>query len=410
MSITLTTVILFAVFGVLLFLGVPISISIVVSSIVTAMSTLSWDQITFITMQKMNSGVESFSLLAVPLFILAGNIMNNGGIAKRLVNFAQLFVGKIPGSMAQANILGNMLFGALSGSSVAAASAMGGCISPIEEENGYDPAYSAAANIASAISTLFMAGYIPGILMGLCCMIVAFIGAKKAGMKATGIDHSQSIAKTVWDAAPSLLLIVIVIGGIVSGIFTATEGAGVAVLYCLILSIIYKSIDFKGFLGILLNSAKTSGIILFLISASSAMSFVMAYSGIPAAISNGLMSLTDNKYIIFLLMNIILLVIGMFMDITPAILIFTPIFLPIATSFGMTEIQFGVMLIFNMCLGNITPPVGSVLFVGCGIGHVSIEQVTSKLIPYFAALVAALLAVTYIPALSLGLPSLMGLI
>ena len=338
MSITMTTVILFAVFGVLLFLGVPISISIVASSIVTAMSTLSWDQITFITMQKMNSGVESFSLLAVPLFILAGNIMNNGGIAKRLVNFAQLFVGKIPGSMAQANILGNMLFGALSGSSVAAASAMGGCISPIEEENGYDPAYSAAANIASAptgllipptsafivystvaggvsISTLFMAGYIPGILMGLCCMVVAFIGAKKAGMKATGIDHSQSIAKTVWDAVPSLLLIVIVIGGIVSGIFTATEGAGVAVLYCLILSIVYKSIDFKGFLGILLNSTKTSGIILFLISASSAMSFVMAYSGIPAAISNGLMSLTENKYIIFLLMNIILLVIGMFMDV-----------------------------------------------------------------------------------------------
>ena len=244
MSITLTTVILFAVFGVLLFLGVPISISIVVSSIVTAMSTLSWDQITFITMQKMNSGVESFSLLAVPLFILAGNIMNNGGIAKRLVNFAQLFVGKIPGSMAQANILGNMLFGALSGSSVAAASAMGGCISPIEEENGYDPAYSAAANIASAptgllipptsafivystvaggvsISTLFMAGYIPGILMGLCCMIVAFIGAKKAGMKATGIDHSQSIVKTVWDAVPSLLLIVIVIGGIVIKILVA---------------------------------------------------------------------------------------------------------------------------------------------------------------------------------------------
>ena len=416
MSITLTTVILFAVFGVLLFLGVPISISIVVSSIVTAMSTLSWDQITFITMQKMNSGVESFSLLAVPLFILAGNIMNNGGIAKRLVNFAQLFVGKIPGSMAQANILGNMLFGALSGSSVAAASAMGGCISPIEEENGYDPAYSAAANIASAptgllipptsafivystvaggvsISTLFMAGYVPGILMGLCCMLVAFIGAKKAGMKATGYDKSKSIGKTIWDAVPSLLLIVIVIGGIVSGIFTATEGAGIAVLYCLILSIVYKSITFKSFLKILLDSAKTSGIILFLISASSAMSFVMAY-----------------KYIIFLLMNIILLVIGMFMDITPAILIFTPIFLPIATSFGMTEIQFGVMLIFNMCLGNITPPVGSVLFVGCGIGHVSIEQVTSKLIPYFVALVLALLAVTYIPALSLGLPSLMGLI
>ena len=220
MSITMPTVMLFAVFGVLLFLGVPISISFVAAAIVTAMSTLSWDQITFITMQKMNSGVESFSLLAVPLFILAGNIMNNGGIAKRLVNFAQLFVGKIPGSMAQANILGNMLFGALSGSSVAAASAMGGCISPIEKENGYDPAYSAAANIASAptglllpptsafivystvaggvsISTLFMAGYIPGILMGLCSNIVAFISAKKAGMKATGIVRNQSVLKTV---------------------------------------------------------------------------------------------------------------------------------------------------------------------------------------------------------------------
>lgn len=433
MSIGVTTALLFIVFGVLLFLGVPISVSIIVSSIVTVMSTLSWDQITFITMQKMNSGVESFSLLAIPLFILAGNIMNNGGIAKRLIAFAQLFVGRIPGNLAQANILGNMLFGALSGSSVAAASAMGGCISPSEKEQGYDPAFSAAANIASAptgllipptsafivystvaggvsISTLFMAGYVPGILMGIGCMAVAFVMAKRAGMKATGRDKSKSIGKIVWDAIPSLLLILIVIGGIVSGIFTATEGAGVAVLYCLILSVIYRNLTLKGFMRILLDSAKTSGIILFLISASSAMSFVMAYAGIPAAISNALMAVSDNKYVIFLLMNIILMVVGMFMDITPAILIFTPIFLPIAQSLGMSDIQFGVMLIFNMCLGNITPPVGSVLFVGCGIGDVSIEKVTPKLIPYFAVLFALLLLVTYVPALSLGIPSLMGLI
>lgn len=433
MSIGVTTALLFIVFGVLLFLGVPISVSIIVSSIVTVMSTLSWGQITFITMQKMNSGVESFSLLAIPLFILAGNIMNNGGIAKRLIAFAQLFVGRIPGNLAQANILGNMLFGALSGSSVAAASAMGGCISPSEKEQGYDPAFSASANIASAptgllipptsafivystvaggvsISTLFMAGYVPGILMGIGCMAVAFVMAKRAGMKATGRDKSKSIGKIVWDAIPSLLLILIVIGGIVSGIFTATEGAGVAVLYCLILSVIYRNLTLKGFMKILLDSAKTSGIILFLISASSAMSFVMAYAGIPAAISNALMAVSDNKYVIFLLMNIILMVVGMFMDITPAILIFTPIFLPIAQSLGMSDIQFGVMLIFNMCLGNITPPVGSVLFVGCGIGGVSIEKVTPKLIPYFAVLFALLLLVTYVPALSLGIPSLMGLI
>lgn len=433
MSITVITILLFTIFGILLFAGVPISISILISSIATALSSLSWDQVTFITMQKMCAGVESFSLLAVPLFILAGNIMNNGGIARRLVNFAQLFVGRIPGSMAQANILGNMLFGALSGSSVAAASAMGGCIAPIEKENDYDPAYSAAANIASAptgllipptsafivystvaggvsISTLFIAGYIPGLLMGICCMAIAFILAKKNGMNADPASRTGSVLKVVWEALPSLALIIIVIGGIVGGAFTATEGAGVAVLYCLVLSLIYKTISWKSFMEILSRSAKTSGIILFLISASSAMSFVMAYAGIPEAISNGLLSLTDNCFVIFLLMNVILLIVGMFMDITPAILIFTPIFLPIAMQFGMSEIQFGVMLIFNMCLGNITPPVGSVLFVGCGIGGVSIEKVTPKLIPYFAVLIIALLAVTFVPDLSLGLPKLLGLI
>ena len=433
MNIALTTVILFAVFGILLFLGCPISVSIVISSIVTAMSSLSWDQITFITMQKMNSGVESFSLLAIPLFILAGNIMNNGGIARRLVNFAKLFVGWIPGSLAQANIVGNMLFGALSGSSVAAASAMGGCIYPIQKEEGYDPAFATAANIASAptgllipptsafivystvaggvsISTLFMAGVIPGVLMGLGSMIVALVYAKKRKYPTTGTPSASEFVKVSLEAIPSLLLIIIVIGGIVGGIFTATEGAGICVLYCLILSICYKSLTVKSFIKILVNSACTSGIILFLISASSAMSFVMAYSGIPAAISSGIMSISTNKVVIFLLMNVILLVIGMFMDITPAILIFTPIFLPIAQSLGMTEIQFGVMLIFNMCMGNITPPVGSVLFVGCGISKIRIEDVTKTLLPYFGVLFVLLLAVTFIPALSMGLPGLMGLV
>ncbi len=432
MSIVVTTIILFAAFGILLFLGCPISVSIAISSMITALSTLSWDQITFITMQKMNGGIESFSLLAIPLFILAGNIMNNGGIAKRLVNFAKIFCGKIPGSLAQANVLGNMLFGALSGSSVAAASAMGGCIYPIEKEDGYDPAFATAVNIASAptgllipptsafivfstvaggvsISALFMAGYIPGILMGLAVMVIAFIYAKKKKYPTTGRVPAKEALKITLEAIPSLLLIVIVIGGIVSGIFTATEGAGICVLYCLILSICYKSITMKSFMQILLKSACTSGVILFLISASSAMSFVMAYSGIPAAISSALMTISSSKYVIFFLMNIILLIVGAFMDITPAILIFTPIFLPIAQNLGMSDVQFGVMLIFNMCIGNITPPVGSVLFVGCGISKISIEEVTKVLIPYFGALIILLFAITYIPALSVGLPSLMGL-
>jgi tripartite ATP-independent transporter DctM subunit len=241
-------------------------------------------------------------------------------------------------------------------------------------------------------------------------MVVAFIYAKKHKYPVSGRTPAKEAVKVTLEAIPSLLLIIIVIGGIVGGIFTATEGAGICVLYCLILSICYKSLTVKSFMKILVSSACTSGIILFLISASSAMSFVMAYSGIPAAISEGIMSISTNKYVILLLMNIILMVVGMFMDITPAILIFTPIFLPIAQSLGMTDIQFGVMLIFNMCLGNITPPVGSVLFVGCGISKISIEQVTKTLLPYFAVLFLLLLAVTYIPALSLGVPSLMGLI
>ena len=326
-----------------------------------------------------------------------------------------------------------MLFGALSGSSVAAASAMGGCIYPIQKEEGYDPAFATAANIASAptgllipptsafivystvaggvsISTLFMAGYIPGILMGLGSMVVAFVYAKKHKYPTTGWVGMKEAVRVTFRAIPSLLLIIIVIGGIVSGIFTATEGAGICVLYCLILSICYKSINVNSFMKILVSSACTSGIILFLISASSAMSFVMAYSGIPAVISDALLSVSSNKFVIFFLMNIILLVVGMFMDITPAILIFTPIFLPIAQSLGMTDIQFGVMLIFNMCMGNMTPPVGSVLFVGCGISKISIEAVAKRLLPYFVVLFLLLLAVTYIPALSLGIPSLLGLI
>ena len=432
MSITLTTVILFAVFGVLLFLGVPISISIVVSSIVTAMSTLSWDQITFITMQKMNSGVESFSLLAVPLFILAGNIMNNGGIAKRLVNFAQLFVGKIPGSMAQANILGNMLFGALSGSSVAAASAMGGCISPIEEENGYDPAYSAAANIASAptgllipptsafivystvaggvsISTLFMAGYVPGILMGLCCMLVAFVGAKKAGMRATGYDKSKSIGKTIWDAVPSLLLIVIVIGGILGGVFTATEGSAIAVAYALILGFIYRNLTIKDLPRILFDSVKTTAVIEYLVCVSGIMGYIMSYTKIPALVANAILGLTSSPVIILLIMNLILLVVGCFMDPTPAVLIFTPIFLPIVQTWGMHPVHFGLMMIMNLCVGTLTPPVGAILFAGCRTHNVKIEQIIKMLLPFFAVIFVSLMLITYVPALSMFIPQALGL-
>ena len=433
MNIAITALVLFGVFAILLILGCPISVSIAISSIATTLVNLPWDQTSFIVMQKMNSGVESFSLLAVPLFILAGNIMNNGGIARRLIRFAQLLSGRIPGSLAHTNVLANMFFGALSGSAVAAASAIGGIMAPMEEEEGYDPAFSTCVNIASAptgllipptsafivystvaggvsVSALFMAGYIPGILMGLSTMAIAYCYAKKHNYPVCPKVSASEAVRITLDAIPSLLLIVIVIGGIVGGIFTATEGAGICVLYCLILSLFYRSLTWKSFMKILLNSAATSGIILFLISASSAMSWVMAYTGIPAAISNAIMSLSTNKYVILLLMNLVLLVVGMFLDITPACLIFTPIFLPIVQSLGMDLVQFGVVLTFNMCMGTMTPPVGSVLFVSCGISKVPIERVVKPLLPYVGALLFVLFLVTYVPAISLTLPRLMGLV
>lgn len=260
-----------------------------------------------------------------------------------------------------------------------------------------------------SISALFMAGYVPGILMGLGVMLVAYLYARSKKYQTTGIVPAKVALKVTLDALPSFALIVIVIGGIVSGVFTATEGAGVCVVYCLLLSFIYRSVTLKSLTKILVDSACVSGIILFLISASSAMSWVMAFSGIPSAIADALMSFSDNKYVIFLLINIILLIIGMFLDITPAILIFTPIFLPICTSLGMDPVHFGVMLIFNMCLGSMTPPVGSVLFVGCGITKMSIERVSSMLVPYFMVLIAILLLITYVPDVSLFIPKMMGL-
>ena len=325
-----------------------------------------------------------------------------------------------------------MLFGSLAGSAVAAASAMGGSIAPIQKEEKYDMAFATAVNIASAptgllipptsafivystvvggvsISALFMAGYIPGILMGLGVMVVAYLYARSHKYPTTGVVSAKVALKVTLDALPSFLLIVIVIGGIVSGVFTATEGAGVCVVYCLFLSVLYRSITYKSFMKILVDSACVSGIILFLISASSAMSWVMAFSGIPTAIAEGLTAISDNKYVLFFLINIILLIIGMFMDITPAILIFTPIFLPICTSLGMDPVHFGVMLIFNMCIGSMTPPVGSVLFVGCGITKMSIERVSAKLVPYFLVLIAILMLITYVPAISLAIPQALGL-
>lgn len=425
---------LFGSFFVMLFAGVPISAGIGIASIITAiMSGMDGNIFALTAAQRCFSGCDSFSLLALPFFSLGGNVMNKGGIAKRLVRLARLLVGWVPGYLAATNVLANMFFGAVSGSSVAATSAMGSIMSPLELDEGYDPNYSAAVNICSAptgilippsgplilysitaggvsVAALFMGGYLTGALLGIAVAGLAIFLAVRKGYKASAVKEEDPAWKIVLEAVPSLLAVIIVMGGILAGIFTATEAGVVMCLYCTLLAIIYREMSIKTFYDLLADTMKSSATILFLIAASSIMSYVMSYSGIPAAISEGLMSVSNNRYMIILIMNVFLLVMGMFLDLTPAVLIFTPIFLPIATSVGMSPVHFGLMLIMNLGIGSVTPPVGSCLFVGCGVGRVKIEGVTKYIAPIFTAMVISLFLVSFIPAIPLLVPYLCGLV
>lgn len=418
---------------VMLVMGASISIAIGLSSAVAMLCMLPVDISLITSAQRIFTGANSFSLIAIPFFILAGNIMNNGGIAVRLVNVAKVLSGRMPGALAQSNVVANMMFGAISGSGAAAAAAIGGTMGPLEEKEGYDKVFSAAVNIASAptgmlippsnlmivystvagsvsVAALFLAGYVPGILWGLGIMaLVAWFARKKGYVSEERVDLKTAVHVIV-DAIPSLLLIVIIIGGILGGVFTATEGSAIAVVYATALSLIYKNIKIRDLPGIILESAKMTGIITFMIGLSSIMSWGMSFTGIPDMIGSGILALTNNKYAILILMNIIILIVGTFMDPTPAILIFTPIFLPVCQSFGMNPIHFGIMISFNLCIGTITPPVGSILFTGCKVGGVSIENVMRELLPYFSVILLLLIFVTYVPAVSMTLPTLAGLV
>ncbi|MEM1484842.1 TRAP transporter large permease [Oscillospiraceae bacterium PP1C4] len=416
----------------LLLMGVPISISIGLGSTFSMFCILPFESAVITSAQRMFTGINSFALLALPFFILAGNIMNSGGIAIRLVNCAKVLSGRLPGALAQSNVVANMMFGAISGSGVAAAAAIGGTMGPLEKKEGYSPEYIAAVNIASAptgmlippsntmivystvagsvsIAALFMAGYIPGILWGLGVMIVAGIMAKKRGYISKDHYTLKQAFAVFLDAIPSLMLIVIVIGGILGGVFTATEGSAIAVVYSLILSFVYRTIKMKDLPELLLTSAKMTVIVVFMIGVSSIMSWVMSFTNIPAIIANGILGFSTNPIVILLIMNMILLIVGCFMDPTPAVLIFTPIFLPICQSFGMDIVHFGIMIVMNLCVGTITPPVGPILFTGCKVGNVTIEQVFKTLLPYFAVTTAALLLTTYVPAICMTIPNMLGL-
>jgi len=424
-------VVLFALFFGLLALGTPISIAIGVSSVVTGFAYLPSQVISFVSAQKMFSGIDSFTLLAIPFFVLAGNIMNKGGIAIRLINLAKLLGGRMPGALAHTNVLANMLFGSISGSSIAAAAAVGGVMGPLQRKEGYDPAFSAAVNIASAptgilippsgplilfslvsggtsISALFLGGYLPGILMGLSVMMVITFFAVRRGYRTEGSVGWSEVLHVIWQALPPLLMIILVIGGIAIGAFTATEGAAVAVLYSFVLSLMYRMASLQEYLEALKSSAVTSCSILFLIAASGIMSYVMTIAGIPDVIAEAILTF-DNPIVILLVMNVCLLIIGFFMDLTPAVLIFTPIFLPIATEIGIHPVHLGIIMIFNLGVGSMTPPVGSVLFVGCAIANLRIDQVVRPILPFFFATSVALLLTTYVPWITLALPRFLGL-
>lgn len=426
--------ILVSTFVILFVLGVPIAFSLGLSTLATMLFTMDMTPAVTTIAQRMAGGINSFALLAIPLFILSGLLMAQGGIAKRVIDFSKAVVGSLPGGLAFVNVVSCMLFGAISGSAVAATSAIGGFMIPEMNKAGYDKNFNAAVTATAAttgmlippsnilivyavasggvsIAALFVGGYVPGILVGLALMGVCAAYAKRHNFPAGVRVPFGVLVQCTVAALPSLFLIILVIGGILAGIFTATEAGAIAVLYALVLSMfVYRQLNLAQLKEILLKSAETTAIVMFLIGTSMAMSWLLAYENIPTIVADTLIGLSDNPFVILLLINLVLLMVGIFMDMTPAVLIFTPIFLPVAVELGMSPLHFGIMMVLNLCIGLCTPPVGSILFVGCAIAKTSISQIVRPMIPMYAAMFLALMLVTYVPELSEALPRFFGLI
>lgn len=428
---TISIIVLLLTFIILLSLNIPIALAIGVSTTLSMIVTIPIAPALTTIAQQMATGMNSFALLAIPFFILSGYIMAQGGIANRLINFAKVLVSSLPGGLAYVNIIACMFFGAISGSAAAATSAVGGVMIPSMNKEGYDKNFNTALTVTASttgllippsniliiyslasggvsISALFIAGYIPGLLIGLSLIFVSMIMAR-INSYPSGLKYGlKDIINRSFEALPSLLLIYIVIGGIIKGIFTATEASAVAVLYSLFLAFLYKEIKLGDIPNILLKTVETTSIVMLLIGTSKAMSWLLSYLNIPQIISMYLINLTDNVFLLLIIINILLLVVGTFMDMTPAVLIFTPILLPVVTGLGIDPLHFGIIMILNLCIGLCTPPVGSVLFLGCGIGKTSIDQLIKPLLPLYIAMIAILLLITYFPQLSLFLPSYLG--
>ncbi len=426
------TLVLVLSFVVLLYFNVPIAFSIGIATLLT-LFTMGGGATLRIIAFEVATGVDSFALLAIPFFILAGLLMGRGGIARRLIDFANVLVGRFTGGLSYVNIITCMLFGAISGSAVAAVSSVGGFMIPLMNKEGYDRDFNASVSITAAttgllippsnvmivyslatggavsIAAIFLAGFLPGILMGLGLMVVSGIISFRRGYgKGTRFGLKESFIK-FFVALPPLFLVVLVLGGILGGFFTATEASAIAVIYAFLLSVlVYREVKIKDIPHILLQAGITTAVVFLLIGTSVAMSHVMAQQNIPQNISAGLLGLTSNKILILMIINIMLLMVGTFMDMTPAVLIFTPIFLPIVKALGVHPIHFGIILIMNLCIGICTPPVGSCLFVGCGIANTTITNVIRHLLPFFLAMIVVLFITTYLPDLSLLVPRFFG--
>ncbi len=416
-------------------IGVPVAISMGLPSMLAILVLLGdFNGSALTAAQKVVAGSDSFALLAIPFFILAGGLMNTGGIATRLIDFALLIAGRMPASLAQTTVVANTMFGAVSGASVASAAAVGTVLSPRLKKEGYDPAWAAMVNgmsspagmlippsntfivyslvSATSVGALFMAGVGPGLVWSLICVLmVALYARKHPELRSTAARPTFKEGVLVFlKALPALLMIFIVIGGILSGIFTATESGVIAVVYSFLLGLIQRTLPVRQLPQIILEASKVTGIIMLLIGMSGILGWVLAFARIPQLVTSGLLGVSDNTTVVLLIIMVVMLLAGTVMDPTPAILIFTPIFLPVVTELGVHPVHFGAMMVYNMCLGNVSPPIGNNLFVAARVANVRIEALISKLWPFFWALLGGLLVVTFIPALSMWLPSVMGLL
>jgi len=425
---SLEVLILLVVFVGLLVLNVPVAVCIGLATAATV-ACLGDVPTAYLVAQRTANGIASFPLLAIPFFVLAGVLMGEGGMARRLIDFAAALMGRLPGGLAYVNTLTCMMFGAVSGSAAAAVSSIGGFMIPQMEKKGYTREFAVALTATSAttgllippsnimivyavvagnvsVAALFLAGVLPGMVVGLALMAAAFLLTRKMKTEIGQVAiQGPSLGASLIGALPSLILVILVLGGILGGVFSATEASAIAVAYAFVLGcVVYREVKLSALPDILLRSAKTTAVVMLLVGTSQAMSWVLAYERIPQMVSDAMIGLSSNPLMILLLINVLLLAVGAFMDMTPAVLIFTPIFLPVVTALGMDPVHFGIVLIANLCIGLCTPPVGTCLFIGCSVGRTTIARVAPPMIPFFIAMVLSLMAITYIPWLSLALP------